>query len=99
MAELGLAETVQALREELEAAVAGFSSQEIQFQVGQVQLEFHVGVRREGGANSKARFWVLEVGTEGRYARESIQKVSLTLEPLTKDGQPIRVSRSSAERP
>ncbi|MBP2708693.1 hypothetical protein JOL79_33475 [Microbispora sp. RL4-1S] len=80
-------------------ALAGFSSQEIQFQVGQVQLEFHVGVSREGGVNSKARFWVLEVGTEGKYARESIQKVSLTLEPLTKDGQPIHVSRDSAERP
>nr|BFE86493.1 hypothetical protein GCM10020093_090940 [Planobispora longispora] len=49
MAELGLAETVRALREELEAAVAGSGDQEIRFQVGQVQLEFHVGVRREGG--------------------------------------------------
>lgn len=97
--EFGLAETVRALREELEQAVTSADGQEIRFLVGPVQLEFHVAVRREGGTSGKARFWVLEAGADVSYAKETIQKVSLTLEAASTDGQPIRVQRGLGERP
>ena len=93
MAELGLAETIEALRDELESAMARSDGRQLQFVVGPVQVEFHVGVRREAGGSAKARFWVLEAGTEGTYARETIQKVSLTLELQTADGSPVLVER------
>ena len=99
MTEFGLAETVRALREELAEAVAGGDGQGIRFLVGTVQLEFNVAVRREGGASGKARFWVLEAGADTSYAKETIQKVSLTLEPATADGQPVRVHRGLEQRP
>jgi hypothetical protein len=96
---LGLAETVQALRAELNEAVAASRGSGVQFLVGTVQLEIHVAVTREAGASGKARFWVLEAGAEGKYSRESIQKVTVTLEPVSTDGEPISIERSSAERP
>jgi Trypsin-co-occurring domain 2 len=99
VAELGLAETVKALRAELEEAVAIASGEEIRFAVGPVQMEFHVCVRREGGASGKARFWVLEAGADSRYSKETIQRVTLTLQAVTEDGEPIHIRRGSAERP
>lgn len=99
MGELGLGEAVRALRAELEQAVADAEGQEIRFAVGPVQLEFHVAVRRQAGAGGKARFWVIEAGTDAQYAKETIQKVTVTLEPATADGQPVRVNRGLNERP
>ena len=99
MAELGLAETVRALRAELQEAVAQAGDEDIRFVLGPVQMEFHVGVRREGGVNGKARFWVLEVGADGRYSQETIQTITLTLQPVAEDGGSIRVTRGSADRP
>lgn len=99
MAELGLAETVRALRAELEEAVAVGDGEEIRFVVGPVEMEFNVCVRREGGASGKARFWVLEAGADSRYAKETIQRVTLTLTAVGEDGESIRISRGSAERP
>ena len=97
--ELGLAETIEALRDELEAAMARSDGRKLQFVIGPVQVEFHVTVRREAGGGAKARFWVLEAGAEGKYALETIQKVSLTMEPVTADGSPVRVERGAKERP
>lgn len=99
MAELGLAETIEALREELETAIASSDDRRLRFLVGPIQVELHVGVRREAGAGGKARFWVVEATADGRYVSESIQKVSLTLEPVGEDGAPVRVERGGDERP
>jgi hypothetical protein len=99
VAELGLAETVRALRAELEEAVAVASGEEIRFTVGPVQMEFHVGVRREAGASGKARFWVLEAGADSTYSKETIQRVTLTLQPVGQDGESVRIRRGSDERP
>jgi hypothetical protein len=98
-AELGLAETVRALRAELEEAVAQADDAGIQFVVGTVQMEFNVAVRRETAGSGKARFWVIEAGAEAHYARETIQKVSLTMQPVAGGDRPVRIERSSAERP
>jgi NTP-dependent ternary system trypsin peptidase co-occuring protein len=97
--ELGLAETIEALREELETAMARAEGRDVRFLVGAAQVEFNVGVRREGGAGGKARFWVLEAAADARYVRETVQKVTLTLEPVGRDGSPVHVRRGSDERP
>jgi hypothetical protein len=53
----------------------------------------------KGAASGKARFWVLEAGADSRYAKETIQRVTLTLTAVGEDGESIRISRGSAERP
>jgi hypothetical protein len=76
---IGLAEAVAALRAELAAAVAEGADQEIQFPVGPVQLEFHVGVTKTGDVKGGLRIWVLELGGGASRASETIHKLTVTL--------------------
>jgi Trypsin-co-occurring domain 2 len=97
---IGLAETVAALRAELAAAVAAGADEEIQFPVGPVQLEFHVGVTRSADAKGGLRFWVLELGGGGSRATETIQKLTITLEsPVDASGERVHVHRGLDEKP
>jgi hypothetical protein len=100
MKQIGLTETIEALRTELSAAMAAGTDQAIQFPVGSVQLEFHVGVTKDVNAKAGVKFWVVELGTEGSYTNESIQKVVVTLEPpIDREGHPVRVRRGYDEKP
>jgi hypothetical protein len=38
-------------------------------------------VTKEAGPNAKVRFWVIELGAEGKVASEATQKITLTLDP------------------
>jgi hypothetical protein len=51
-------------------AAAGF-----QFPAAGVQLEFHVGVTKAGEGKAGVKFYVVELGASGGYAREEIQAV------------------------
>ena len=70
MEKIGLVETIDALRSELAAAVKKAQGQEIQFPVGSVQLEFHVGVTKDVDAKAGVKFWVIELGAESGYAQD-----------------------------
>lgn len=98
MSRLGLAETIAALRDELESAVRSAVGQEIQFPVGGVEIELHVGVTKSAKAKGGFQFWVLELGASAEYATESIQKVTLQLEaPVDDTGTTIKVARALAD--
>jgi Trypsin-co-occurring domain 2 len=100
MEKIGLVEAIDALRSELAAAVKKVQEQEIQFPIGSVQLEFQVGVTWDAEAKAGAKFWVLELGTSGSYANESVQKVTLNLEaPVDAEGQPVKVTRHLQQKP
>jgi hypothetical protein len=97
---LGLAETIAALREELAEAVAAGSDADFRFSVGQVQLEVSVGITREAAGRGRAKFWVLELGGDGTYRREEIQRMLITLEaPTDRTGRPVHVTRDSFVKP
>ncbi|MFF5476787.1 trypco2 family protein [Streptomyces sp. NPDC012935] len=97
---LGLAETIAALREELAEAVAAGSDADFRFSVGQVQLELSLGVTRQAAGSGRAKFWVLELGGDGQYRREEIQRVLVTLEaPTDRTGRPVTVTRDSLAKP
>ena len=86
---LELAETVEALRAELaRAAEAG------------ADAEFHVAVTRSGEGRAGVKFWVVELGGAGSYAREEIQTVTVTLgTPVDRSGNPVKIYRGSAQKP
>lgn len=90
MQEIGLAEAVKAIRDELARAQLEGADEEIRFSVGPVEVEFEVAVVREGGANGKVKVWVVEVGASGKLARTTTHRVSVTLDPRV-DGKPIEV--------
>jgi hypothetical protein len=100
MSQIGLVDVVQALRAELARASALAVGSDVQFPVGQVTLEFQVGVTRSAEASGGVRFWVLELGASAGLASESVQKVTIVLEPpVDAAGRPIKVGSGSAEKP
>jgi hypothetical protein len=100
MKQLELAETVEALRAELARAAAAGAGADFQFPVTGVQLEFHVGVTKTGESKTGVRFWVVELGGSGSYAREEIQTVTVTLgAPVDQNGDPVKIYRASAQKP
>ncbi|WP_187438339.1 trypco2 family protein [Actinomadura decatromicini] len=100
MGQLGLSESIAALRAELLEALEAGEGAEFGFDVGQIQLEFHVGVTRQAGGSGKAKFWVVELGGDGSYRREEIHRVTVTLEaPRDDDGRPIKVARGLGVKP
>jgi hypothetical protein len=98
--EIGLVDVVQALRTELARASSEAVDAPVQFPVGQVTLEFQVGVTRSAEAKGGVRFWVLELGASAGVASESVQKVTIVLEPpVDADGRPIKVGAAGEEKP
>ena len=97
---VGLADVVEALRAELSEAMARARGQEIQFPVGEIQVEFQIGVTREAEGKAGLKVWVLELGAGASYTRESVQKITVSLEPpVTADGQSVKVHRDLDSKP
>lgn len=100
MVQLELAETMEALRAELARATEAGAEAGFQFPVTGVQLEFHVGVTKTGEGRAGVRFYVVELGGSGSYAREEIQTVTVTLgPPVDQSGEQVKIYRGSAEMP
>jgi hypothetical protein len=94
-----LSAAIAAIRAELLAAMSADSSG-VHFPVGQIQMEFQVGVTRTTDGTAGIRLWVLEVGGDHSVTRQETQRVCVNLDPPVDDaGLPIKVSRSSAAKP
>jgi Tfp pilus assembly PilM family ATPase len=100
VAELGLPEAIEQIRQELREAVAAAADADIQFPVGEVTLEFQVGVKKTGEGSSKVKVWVLEAGVGGKIEHDRVQKVTVVLQPpVDRDGNPVKVARRSSSMP
>lgn len=75
---------IEQLREELLALTETVSGEDLRFAVESVDVELHVGVTNESKLGAKAKFWVLEVGAEGKYGTERTQTIRLSLKPRRK---------------
>ena len=100
MAEIGLSEAIAAVRAELAAAVEQGGDAEFQFPVNGVQLEFHVAVTTTSEGRAGVKFYVVELGGAGSYAREEVQTVTVTLgAPVDRAGEVVKVTRQSRQKP
>jgi hypothetical protein len=77
---IGIAEAVEHLRAELVAAAAGNGSGP-QFEVGPVELEFSVEMRKEGKGKAGVKAWVVSASAEGSVSKASVHRVKLVLTP------------------
>lgn len=100
MAELGLSEAIEEVREELRRAMISGAGEEIQFPVGQVTLEFQVGMRKTADGTGKIKVWVVEAGASAKVEHDDVQKVTVILQPpVDASGNPIKVAGGSQVRP
>jgi len=82
--ELGLAETVSALRRELSTAVAASVNESIGFGITSLDLEFEIEVEKRSTVKGDVRFWVVTAGADRSRASHARHRVSLSLKPVQK---------------
>jgi hypothetical protein len=95
-----LSDVLRELRSELDRARNAAADEELGFELGPIELEVTVGVEQTGGVGGKVRFWVLELGGDGRASRNSTQRIKLTLQPTlaSQGATSVRVSGEEAAR-
>jgi Trypsin-co-occurring domain 2 len=76
-----LADVISQLRAELDRARLAADGSALRFGLGPVELEVSVALEREGTTGGRVRFWVAEVGAEGKIASTSTQRIKLILNP------------------
>ena len=83
---------MRVLREQLKSAVDAKENSLLHFELGTIELEFHVVYTTEGTGQLSAGFKLLSFDagakTSGKIENEQVQKIKLVLTPkLVKDGQ------------
>jgi hypothetical protein len=87
----GLAEAVEAVRAELQRAKALGAGSAMPFDVGLVELQFTVVLKRAGTGNTGVKVWVLEAGASGSVTHERTHQLKITLQPRRPDGRPEQI--------
>ncbi|MET9312513.1 trypco2 family protein [Kribbella sp. NPDC003505] len=99
MDRIDLATTIDALRDELAKSAIRAESEQIDFGIAEIELEFHVGVTKEGEGKAGVKFWVAELGVGGSYVHETIQTVRIKLNDVRRNNRPARIGEDAAEAP
>jgi hypothetical protein len=89
---VGLADAIRALRRELTASMTAAQGEAIRFELGPVEMEFLLEVRKEGGGEAGVRFWVVSLGGKGAVSSGSTHRVVLSLTPKGPSGRPPEIA-------
>lgn len=90
--EIELADAVASVRGELITAAAQGVGSEVEFEVGPIELEFAVEMRRDAKVKAGFKAWVVSADAEGGVARGRTHKVKLTLTPRAPGGGDLLVA-------
>lgn len=82
-----LSEMIQTLRSELMVAMEMGAGKQLQFDVGEVELELQVKINREKSAGGGLKFWVLSGKAEAGRSDQTVHTFRLKLNPV-KPGEP-----------
>jgi hypothetical protein len=97
---LGLAEAIEALRDDLLQARAAGATSDIQLPVESMTVELNITATRtrEGKAGFKVPIVEVELGGGGSRERSTGQKVTVVFGgPVDRDGKPVKVAQASSE--
>ncbi|MFJ8308567.1 MULTISPECIES: trypco2 family protein [unclassified Streptomyces] len=94
-----LADMIAQLRSELSRAMAAGDGEGLRFRAERLELELTVGVERSREPGAKVRFWVFDVGASARSANTALQRITLTLQPVSGDASDRPALISGAELP
>ncbi|MFC8512078.1 trypco2 family protein [Streptomyces sp. NPDC057257] len=91
-----LADAVQAVRDELITAAGRSSGQDVAFEVGDIELEFSVELRKEAKGGVKVKAWLVEAGADAGGGTTRAHRVAVTLRAVdVRTGQPWKVGNRS----
>jgi hypothetical protein len=97
MADIGLDEYLAELRRELRMATFDAKSEDLQFELGAVEVSLSVKVVRSGGPKVSFKFVVVDAGVDASLSKESVQTVKLTLTPVLKGERSVYVDGQASE--
>ncbi len=83
---VGLADAIRELRRELTEAMTEGQGKPIRFELGPVEMEFLLEVRKDAGGEAGVRFWVISLGGKGSVSSGSTHRVKLSLTPKDASG-------------
>ncbi|MFJ4536612.1 trypco2 family protein [Streptomyces tibetensis] len=78
---IDLADAIQSVRDQLLDAATRASHQPLLFEVGEIELEFTVELRKEVAGGAKIKAWVVEAGAEASRSAGRTHRVAFTLTP------------------
>jgi Trypsin-co-occurring domain 2 len=96
---VGLADAIKELRRELQLAMDQGAGAPILFELGPVEMEFLLEIRKEGGGEAGVRFWVVSLSGKGGVSSGSTHRVKLSLVPVGPEGVPTRISDVERDAP
>ncbi|MFJ2585518.1 trypco2 family protein [Streptomyces sp. NPDC087538] len=76
-----LADAVESIRNQLIDAAGRATGRPVAFEVGDIQMEFTLELRKEIKGGSKVKAWVVEAGADASRATGRTHKVAFTLKP------------------
>ncbi|GHH25924.1 trypco2 family protein [Streptomyces lanatus] len=91
-----LADAIQTIRDELLTATRRSAGQDVVFELGDIQMEFTVEIRKEIKASSRVKAWVVDAGADGARTDGRTHKVSFTLRAQdARTGAPLKVGNET----
>jgi Trypsin-co-occurring domain 2 len=83
--EIGLAEMIESLREELQASIESGQDKLVAFDVDKVELELKIALSRKAKGEAGVAFWVVKAGASGEAGRDTTHTFKLSLSPVRSD--------------
>lgn len=81
-ADIGLAEAIAQIRDELQRAAVEGSGQPIGFRPSSVELNLEVAFERKAGADAGVRVWVVSANARGEWREAHTQRITVKLDPF-----------------
>ncbi|MFB6819272.1 trypco2 family protein [Streptomyces sp. NPDC056347] len=76
-----LADAVESIRNQLIDAASRATGRPLAFEVGDIQMEFTLELRKEIKGGGRVRAWVVDAGADASRATGRTHKVAFTLKP------------------
>ncbi|MGW4163821.1 trypco2 family protein [Streptomyces sp. NPDC004788] len=81
MTEIELADAIASVRDQLVDAANRATGHPVAFEVGDIQMEFTIELRKELKGGTKVKAWVVEAGADASRTRGETHRVAFTLKP------------------
>jgi hypothetical protein len=99
MAQISLEDAIKDLRSQLEKAAIAGAGAAIRFVPKTVEVELNIAISKEAEGKASGGLWsIIDLSASGKYTNEQTHKVTLTLEPVGKNGEPTLIKSNETEK-
>ncbi|MFF4122127.1 trypco2 family protein [Microbispora rosea] len=99
-ARLDVTDAIEAVRRQLIQAKNSADGSDLEFELGDVELEFNVSVTRDAKLNGQIKVWVIGIGATEGLNESRTHRLKVTLKPRIRESdQPWRVSDRESTPP